>query len=187
MSDIPEWICQNGAYMHFTCLQQLDMNPSFTGHIALSKVFLKCLPFQIHDIIIVTWVSSGRQIWVQYIFISFIEFVDVFTLIFLCIVQLILPPTFLYVLSRQNNTQLCLMFWATEFGSDLNTSSKVSFFISTHLLICLTCMNNKNKMKSQREVYFSNSRPNLGIEYLPAVGSTFIIKFTLIITCSTVL
>ena len=59
-------ICRNASWMHFTCLEQLDMSLHFIRHMALSEGFLKCIPFQNHDMKILTWVSNGHQIWVLY-------------------------------------------------------------------------------------------------------------------------
>ena len=59
-------ICRNASWMHFTCLEQLDMSLHFIRHTALSEGFLKCIPFQNHDMKILTWVSNGHQIWVLY-------------------------------------------------------------------------------------------------------------------------
>ena len=55
----------------------------------------------------------------------------------------------------------------------------MSFFTSAYLMfaIILNMHEPKEKYSVVIEVYFSGSLPNLGSGYLPAVGSTFIIKF----------
>ena len=100
-------ICRNASWMHFTCLEQLDMSPRFIRHMAfvwrVSKMYPFSKPWYVN-------INMGEQ-------------------------------------------------WTSNLGT-----------------ICLTCMNKKNRMEWQCEVHYSDSIPNLGSEYLPAVGSSFIAK-----------
>ena len=157
------------------------MSSCFTGHMALCETFLKCLPFQNHDMIILTWVSNEHQIWVQYILHALDRLHQVcwcvhFYLLVYGAPHLAQPSCTLK--TKQHTTLLdVLSYWI---WSDLNTSPKVSFFTSTYLLICLTYSytwtTKKNGITMLWDSFFW-SLPNLGSEYLPAVGSTFIIKF----------